>query len=124
MGGYHINIGKGWCVMKVDLQKTYDSVNWDFLFGTLLAIGTICKFVSWIRVCITPPMYFIFINGSSFEGYFLGWGGLCQGDPISPYLFMIVMEVLFHLLNFSPLLLDFIIVVTKFGSFMYVLPMI
>lgn len=33
MGGYHLNKGRPRCVFKVDLQKAYDSVNWDFLFG-------------------------------------------------------------------------------------------
>ncbi|XP_016902060.1 uncharacterized protein LOC103496880 [Cucumis melo] len=44
VGGYHLNFGKPRYTLKVDLQKAYDSVNWDFLFGLLIAIGTPLKF--------------------------------------------------------------------------------
>lgn len=52
-GDYHLNKRRPHCVLKVDLQKTNDFVNWDFLFGVLLAIGTSLRFVSWVRACIT-----------------------------------------------------------------------
>lgn len=45
---------------KVDLHKDYNSVYWDFLFGSLFGIGTLRKFVSWIRACF-----------ASLEEYFL-----------------------------------------------------
>ncbi|KAA0047412.1 putative non-LTR retroelement reverse transcriptase [Cucumis melo var. makuwa] len=74
VGGYHLYSGKPQCTLKVDLQKAYDSVNWDFLFGLLIAIGTPLKFVSWIRACITSPMFSIMINGS-LERFFHGRKG-------------------------------------------------
>ncbi|KAL0561777.1 hypothetical protein IC582_002218 [Cucumis melo] len=101
VGGYHLNSGKPRCTLKVDLQKAYDSVNWDFLFGLLIAIGTPLKFVSWIRACVTSPMFSIMINGS-LEGFFNGRKGLRQGDPLSPFLFVMVMEVLSRMLNKIP----------------------
>ena len=87
--------------MKVDLQKAYDSVNWDFLFGLLIAIGTPLRFVSWVRACVTSPMFSIMINGS-LEGFFHGRKGLRQGDPLSQFLFVMVMEVLSRMLNSLP----------------------
>ena len=75
VGGYHMNTRKPQCTMKVDLQKAYDSVNWDFLFGLLIAIGTPLKFVSWIRACITSPMFSIMIDGY-FEVFLHGRKGL------------------------------------------------
>lgn len=54
----------------MDLHKDYNSVYWDFLFGSLFGIGTLRKFVSWIRACIASPMYSVSINGS-LEEYFL-----------------------------------------------------
>ncbi|XP_022157428.1 uncharacterized protein LOC111024128 [Momordica charantia] len=53
VGGYHLKKGMPRCVPKVDLQKAYDSVHWDSLFGLLLAIGTPVRFVNWIRACVT-----------------------------------------------------------------------
>ncbi|XP_038882204.1 uncharacterized protein LOC120073425 [Benincasa hispida] len=93
--------GKLRCVMKVDLQKAYDSVNWAFLFVVLLAIRTPLKFVSWIRACVTSPFFSMMINGA-LKGYFSGRKGLRQGDPMSPFLFVVVMEVLSRLLNNPP----------------------
>lgn len=48
VGGYHLNKGLSRCVLKIDLQKVYDSVHWDFLFGLLLASGTPYRIVNWI----------------------------------------------------------------------------
>ncbi|TYK23421.1 uncharacterized protein E5676_scaffold605G00020 [Cucumis melo var. makuwa] len=73
--GYHLNSSKPRCTVKVDLQKAYDFVNWDFLFGLLIAIGTPSKFVSWIRACVTSPMFSIMINGS-LKGVFHGRKGV------------------------------------------------
>lgn len=47
----------------------------------------------WVTLCVCSDKYSININGS-LEGYFLGRKGLCQGNPISPYLFVLTMEYL------------------------------
>ena len=71
---YHMNTRKPRCTMKVDLQKAYDSVNWDFLFGLLIAIETPLRFVSWVCSCVTFLMFSIMINGL-LEGFFRGRKG-------------------------------------------------
>ncbi|KAL0534487.1 hypothetical protein IC582_028778 [Cucumis melo] len=99
--GYHLNSGKPHCTLKVDLQKAYDSINWDFLFGLLIAISTPLKFVSWIKACMTSPMFSIMINGS-LEGFFHGRKGVRQGNPLSPFFFVMVMDVFSRMLNKPP----------------------
>ncbi|GKE25806.1 RNA-directed DNA polymerase, eukaryota, reverse transcriptase zinc-binding domain protein [Tanacetum coccineum] len=83
---------------KTDIQKAYDTVNWDFLKKVLEGFGYHEKMVNWVMQCVTTAAFTLNVNGDRI-GYFKGGIGLRQGDLISLYLFTLIMEVFLLILQ-------------------------
>ncbi|GJW89042.1 RNA-directed DNA polymerase, eukaryota [Tanacetum coccineum] len=80
-------------IFKVDFEKAFDSIRWDYLDDVLFKFGFGSKWCGWIRGCLSSSMGSVLVNGSpTTEVNF--FKDLKQGDPLSPFLFIIVMESL------------------------------
>jgi hypothetical protein len=74
-------------------MKAYDSVRWDFVNATLIKMRFPRIVTDWIMVWVTSCQFSININGE-LAGDFQGGRRLRQGDSLSPYLFVLCMEIL------------------------------
>ena len=87
----------GW-LCKLDIEKAFDHVNWRFLTLLLECYGFPNKWRRWISFCLSTVCFSILINGTP-HGFFGSSRGLQQGDPLSPLLFVLVMEAISRMLD-------------------------
>jgi hypothetical protein len=82
---------------KLDTSKAYNRVEWDFMEAIMRKIGFIDQWVQLIMKCVHIVTYAVLINGQP-HGHIHPYRSIRQGDPLSPYLFLICVEGLSHLL--------------------------
>jgi hypothetical protein len=73
-------------MLKIDLAKTFDRVEWRFIVSALTQKGLHNHFIYLVYACISSPTFSVIINGQSFAK-FNSTRGIRQGCPLSPYLF-------------------------------------
>jgi hypothetical protein len=87
----------GFFVIKVDLSKAYDRLDWDFIHKILLEVNIPIEMINVVMSCVTTVKSNVLWNGARSD-FFHPHCGVRQGDPMSPYLFVICMDKLSHLI--------------------------
>jgi hypothetical protein len=87
------------CVeLKLDISKAYDRMDWDYLKGVMVKMVFSEKWIQWMSLCIESVDYSILVNNEKTSPV-IPDRGPCQGDPLSPYLFIIGAEGLSALIR-------------------------
>eukprot|EP00253_Pinus_taeda_P025821 PITA_25821 len=85
------NTRRAGMILQLDIAKSYEKVNWSYIRQVLKAFGFDHNWIRWVMTLVTSSSVSIFVNGSPSE-IFLPSRGLTQGDPLSPFLFILMME--------------------------------
>jgi hypothetical protein len=81
--------------MKLDISKAFDSVSWEYLIELLQHRGFLAKWRNWLCLLLSSSVHMNGVGGPWIKHR----RGLRQGDPLSPYLFILAIDTLQHILE-------------------------
>jgi len=85
-------------MQPIQIPNTYDRNDWLYLKEVMIKMGFASRWIRWIMMCVETVDYFVIVNNESVRPIFPG-RGLRQGDPLSPYLFILCVEGLSALIR-------------------------
>jgi hypothetical protein len=90
---FHLRTWKPQALLKIDLAKAFNRLEWNFIDAALRRLGLQNHFIALIHACISTSSFSILVNGEPID-YFAPHHGIRQGCPLSPYLFVIAINKL------------------------------
>ena len=88
-------------LVTMNIEKAFDLLDHNFLISTLEKYGFGQNFILWVKILLNDQKLFV-INGGKTTKYFMLGRGARQGDPISAFLFILALEILFLLVKTKP----------------------
>ena len=99
---HHMRINRwksnNYVALTLDISKAYDRIDWSYLKAVILRMGFATQWVQWIMMCVKSIDYSVIVN-NNMVGPITAGRGLWQGDPLSPYLFILCAEGLSALIR-------------------------
>ena len=94
----HKSSKSGYMAVKLDMSKAYDSVEWIFLEKVMRKLGFNERWINLMMFCVKTVLYSVLVNGEP-KGLIRPTRGIRQGDPLSPFLFLLCTEGLHSLIS-------------------------